>query len=85
MTAGDYRRIERAIAERNLEPIDYGKERCCFNLPDRTCMIWADRPQVCRLHNCHVPRREILEMNPSIIVDEDFWLVDMHENFVGNR
>ena len=82
MTADDYAIVKRFVAERNVRPNDYAKQRCCFQNPDFTCMIWEARPQVCRLHNCHVPRRKILEDNPGIVVDEDLWLVDMHENFV---
>lgn len=82
MTADDYRAIQRAIEECGISPINYGKERCCFQRADRTCMIWDVRPQVCRLHNCTIPRREVLALDSSIVVDEDLWLVDLHENFV---
>ena len=82
MTSDDYRAIKRSVAQRGITPTDYGKKRCCFQTPDFTCMIWDARPQVCRLFNCHIPRREVLQMDPSIQVDEDLWMVDMHEAFV---
>ena len=69
------------IAENDISPIDYDKQRCCFQTKDRTCMIWEVRPQTCRLHNCHVPRIEILKANPDIVVDDDKGLIDLHEAF----
>lgn len=82
MTAVDYEIITCAIKTRGISPINYNGRRCCFQNEDRTCMIWDVRPQVCRLHNCHIPRHRVLEMDPSIEVDEDLWLVDLHRNFV---
>ena len=82
MTAEDFRAIQRYVEERNVTPIDYGKTRCCFQSAQSTCLIWEARPQVCRLPNCHIPRHRILQMDPSIKVDEDLWLVDMHALFV---
>ncbi len=45
-------------------------------------MIWEARPQICRLHNCHVPRIEVLRLNPSIVVDDDMPLIDLHDAFI---
>ena len=83
MTEGDFRRISHYMDENALRPIDYGKERCCFQNADRTCMVWAARPQVCRLHSCQASRLQIVETDTSLQVDEDLWLVDMHEAFVN--
>ena len=82
MTAEDYLAIKQYVSARDIVPNDYGKQRCCFQNPDATCMIWETRPQVCRLHNCLIPRREVLKIDPTIVVDEDVWLVDMHDSFV---
>ena len=41
-----------------------------------------DVAPICRLHNCHVPRSEILRINPSIIVDDDIPLIDLHDAFI---
>lgn len=73
----------RSYATRNgIAPIDYRKERCCFSGADGRCMIWEARPQICRLYNCHVPRREVLRLNPSIVVDDDKPLIDLHDTFI---
>ena len=85
MTADDYRTIQRFVEEHDISPIDYGGLRCCFQNDDCTCMIWSARPQVCRLHNCQIPRRDVLAMDPTIVVDEDLWLVDLHANFVAQQ
>lgn len=69
------------VEAHDIKPIDQNKERCCFQLPDHRCMIWEARPQICRLHNCHVPRIEILRRNPDIIVPDDPALIDLHEAF----
>lgn len=73
--------IRAYVTKHGIEPIDYGKKSCCFWQPDRRCGIWEVRPQTCRLYNCHVPRREILRLNPDIAVDDEKPLIDMHECF----
>lgn len=70
------------IAEHDVVPIDKNAESCCLKGEDGRCMIWEARPQICRLHNCHVPRSEILRINPSIIVDDDIPLIDLHDAFI---
>lgn len=69
-------------AANGVEPIDRGKTCCCFLGEDGHCMIWEARPQICRLYNCHVPRREVLRQNPSIVVDDDKPLIDIHDAFI---
>lgn len=78
-------RMRAYVAAHNVAPIDYGKERCCFQTVQRTCMIWEARPQPCRLHNCHVPRREVLRRNPAIHVPENPPLLDLHDCFIGGQ
>lgn len=70
------------VRENGITPKDQRSERCCFQNDDRTCMIWDARPQICRLHNCHVPRIEILRRNPDIHVPDDIPLRNLHEEFV---
>lgn len=83
MTHEEVARIRAYIAEHGIVPIDRNKERCCLEAPDGRCMVWEARAQVCRLHNCHVPRFEILLRNPSITVPSDLPLVDLHECFIN--
>lgn len=85
MTHEEVARIRAYIAEHGIVPIDRNKERCCLEAPDGRCMVWEARAQVCRLHNCHVPRFEILLRNPSITVPSDLPLVDMHECFINGN
>lgn len=75
-------RMRAYIAEHDVVPIDKNAESCCLKGEDGRCMIWEERPQICRLHNCHVPRSEILRINPSIIVDDDIPLIDLHDAFI---
>ena len=85
MTHEEVERIRAYIAEHGIVPIDRNKERCCLEALDGRCMVWEARAQVCRLHNCHVPRFEILLRNPSITVPSDLPLVDMHECFINGN
>lgn len=82
MTHEEVERIRAYMAEHHIVPIDRHKQRCCLEAPDGRCMVWPARAQVCRLHNCHVPRFEILLRNPSITVPSDLPLVDLHECFI---
>lgn len=75
-------RMRSYAAKHDITPIDYHKARCCFSGTDGRCMIWEARPQICRLYNCHVPRREILRLNPQIVVDDDKPLIDIHDTFI---
>ena len=83
MTEADFRAIARYVVEHGVQPRDYAKARCCFQDEDNSCMVWEARAQVCRLHSCVESREDILKANPSLHVDEDVWLVDMHEAFVN--
>ncbi len=85
MTHEEVERIRAYMAAHRVVPIDRNKERCCLEAPDGRCMVWEARAQVCRLHNCHVPRFEILLRNPSITVPSDLPLVDMHECFINGN
>ncbi len=77
--------IRSYMEEHNIEPTDYHKKHCCFMGDDRRCKIWEVRPQTCRLYNCRVPRKDILQRNPSIVVEDDKPLIDMHDAFLeGN-
>ncbi|MDO4183209.1 MAG: YkgJ family cysteine cluster protein [Coriobacteriia bacterium] len=69
------------VRDHDIHPIDYNRTCCCFRGPDNLCMIWEARPQVCRLHHCKVPRKTILEQNPSIQVPEDMPLIDVYDTF----
>lgn len=69
-------------ATHDVTPVDYGKTCCCFLGEDGHCMIWEARPQICRLYNCQVPRRDILRLNPDIVVDDDKPLIDIHDAFI---
>lgn len=75
-------RMRAYVAEHDVVPIDKGAESCCLKGEDGRCMIWEARPQICRLHNCHVPRIEVLRLNPSIVVDDDMPLIDLHDTFI---
>ena len=83
MTHEEVERIRAYMAAHHVVPIDRNTERCCLEAPDGRCMVWEARAQVCRLHNCHVPRFEILLRNPSITVPSDLPLVDLHECFIN--
>ncbi len=74
--------IRAFMDQHNIEPIDYNKQHCCFMNRDGRCNIWEVRPQTCRLYNCHVPRKEILRINPDIVIDENKPLIDMHDAFL---
>lgn len=86
MTHEEVARIRAYMAERGIRPIDRHRESCCLEAADGAgCMVWPVRAQVCRLHNCHVSRIEILRRNPSIHVPDDIPLVDLHECFINGR
>lgn len=86
MTHEEVARIRAYMVEHDVRPIDRHKESCCFqNENGDGCMVWPVRAQVCRLHNCHVSRIEILRRNPSIHVPEDIPLVDLHECFINGH
>lgn len=86
MTHEEVARIRAYMAEHDVRPIDRHKQGCCFQNADGDgCMVWPVRAQVCRLHNCHVSRIEILRRNPDIHVPEDIPLVDLHECFINGR
>lgn len=77
--------IKTYIEQHHISPTDYNKKRCCFMDEDNRCKIWEVRPQTCRLYNCHVPRKDLLKQNPSLVVDDDKPLIDMHDAFIeGN-
>ncbi|MDO4291090.1 MAG: YkgJ family cysteine cluster protein [Eggerthellaceae bacterium] len=75
-------RMRAYASEHGIEPIDYGKDRCCFSGADYRCRVWEARPQICRLFNCRVTRKEILRRNPSIVIDDDKPLIDIHDTFI---
>lgn len=75
-------RMRRYAASHDITPVDRNKTCCCFLGADGRCMIWEARPQICRLYNCQVPRMEILRRNPSIVVDDDKPLIDLHDAFI---
>lgn len=86
MTHEEVARVRDYITRHGIRPIDRGKQGCCLQRASGDgCMVWEARPQVCRLHNCHVSRIEILRRNPSIHVPEDIPLVDLHECFINGR
>lgn len=86
MTHEEVALIRAYMAEHDVRPIDRHKQGCCFQNADGDgCMVWPVRAQVCRLHNCHVSRIEILRRNPDIHVPEDIPLVDLHECFINGR
>lgn len=86
MTHEEVARVRDYIVEHRIRPIDRGKQGCCLQRASGDgCMVWEARPQVCRLHNCHVSRIEILRRNPSIHVPENIPLVDLHECFINGR
>ncbi|HIS40328.1 MAG TPA: YkgJ family cysteine cluster protein [Candidatus Aphodovivens avistercoris] len=86
MTHEEVARIRAYMVERGIRPIDRHRESCCLEAADGAgCMVWPVRAQVCRLHNCHVSRIEILRRNPSIHVPDDIPLVDLHECFINGR
>lgn len=70
------------IQRKGVQPIDHGRQCCPLRTHEGTCLVWEARPQVCRLHNCHVPRHEVLRQNPAITVPDDIPLVDLHAEFV---
>jgi len=58
------------IEHKGVRPIDRNRRCCPLRSDEGTCMVWEARPQVCRLHHCQVPRREVLRQNPAIVVPE---------------
>lgn len=86
MTHEEVACIREYMVEHDIHPIDRHKQGCCLQNADGDgCMVWPVRAQVCRLHNCHVSRIEILRRNPNIHVPEDIPLVDLHECFINDR
>lgn len=85
ITDEDLARMHDHVRMNKISPIDQGSQRCCFQNADRTCMIWEARPQICRLHNCHVPRQEILRQHPEIHIPDDIPLRNLHEEFVSKH
>lgn len=83
ITDADLKVMHEHVRSHGIIPVDQNSERCCFQRPDRTCMIWEARPQICRLHNCNIPRKEILRRDPSIHVPDDIPLRNLHEEFVS--
>lgn len=72
------------LEETGIEPIDYGFERCVFQLPEKRCAIWPVRTQTCKLHNCHVPREKLVEMNPDLVIPEKK-LICIREAFINGN
>ena len=70
------------IEREGVQPIDRGRRCCPLRSDEGTCMVWEARPQVCRLHHCQVPRREVLRQNPAIVVPERLALLDLHAEFI---
>lgn len=78
MTEREFLGIRRYMADHGVEPVDYGKERCCFLGADGRCMIREARPQACRFYSSLAVRQGTGE--PA----EDLWMVDMHEAFMND-
>ena len=70
------------IEHKGVRPIDRNRRCCPLRSDEGTCMVWEARPQVCRLHHCQVPRREVLRQNPAIVVPERLALLDLHAEFI---
>lgn len=81
ITEQELARMLAVVEERHITPINRGKDRCCLQSPDGTCMIWDARPQVCRLYNCHVPRKTIVAEHPELDIPENPPLVDLYDAF----
>lgn len=82
VTNEEYERMRDYMEANGIQPIDYGKERCCFNSPDGLCMVWEARSQTCKLHHCKVSRNDLLKINPDLVIDDDKPLLDMHDAFI---
>ncbi len=76
-------RVRAYMRERGIVPRDRGKEACCLQGEDGRCMVWEVRPQICRLYHCHVPRREVVRLNPQLRIPDDPPLIDLHECFIN--
>lgn len=74
-----------SIAEQGIVPRDRGREACPLQGEDNRCMIWEARPQICRLHHCRVPRREVMRLNPHLSIPDDPPLIDLHECFLNGN
>lgn len=69
-------------AAKDAHPVDRGEEGCPLLAEDGSCQIWQARPQVCRLHNCQVPRKRILEDHPEVKVPAKLHLICLRETFL---
>ena len=85
LTAEEIRAMHAYAHEHGIIPTDQGGARCPFLQANNRCSIWEARPQPCRLHNCHIPRFEVLRQNPHIRVHENLLLVSLHEEFVAGN
>lgn len=72
------------IDANEIHPIDRGYDMCPLRSDAGTCMIWSARPQICRLYNCRVFRRDIMEENPDIELESGTELVVLRDEFVEN-
>ena len=75
-------RVRTYIREHGVVPRDRDREACPLQAEDGRCMVWEARPQICRLYNCHVPRREVVRLNPDLRIPEDPPLIDLHDCFI---
>lgn len=75
-------RMRAYVREHEITPRDRRGEACCLQGEDGRCMIWEARPQICRLHHCRIPRREVVRQNPHLRIPEDPPLIDLHACFL---
>ena len=85
LAADEVEAMHRYVREHGIIAKDQDGACCPFKRSDNRCGIWEARPQPCRLHNCRVPRFEVLRQNPQIVVRENLALVDLHEEFVAGN
>lgn len=85
VTHEEYYKMRDYVLNNDVVPHDHGGHACCFQNSDHTCMIWEARPQTCKLHNCHVARRDLIKLNPLLQIPSDPPLLNLHEAFINNN
>ena len=74
--------IKEYVADHGIIARDYGPDRCPFLQDNRRCAVYPVRSQTCRLHNCKLPRKQLLSDNPDLVIDDTKPLVDLRKTFV---
>ena len=82
ITPDELTTMHACIEDEGIIPVDRGYDMCPLRSEEGTCMIWDARPQICRLYNCQVFRRDIMDEKPDIELESGTTLVVLRDEFV---